>query len=81
MAGAVFIAPFVLFSASAGQLADKLEKSRLIRWIKLFEIAIMAIGLAGFWRRDLTLLFTAWRSSACTRRCSGRSSTRSCRSS
>ena len=59
LAGAVFIAPFVLFSATAGQLADKLEKSRLIRWIKLFEIAIMAIGLAGFWMRDLALLFTA----------------------
>ena len=59
LAGAVFIAPFMLFSATAGQLADKFEKSRLIRWIKLFEIAIMAIGLAGFWRRDLTLLFTA----------------------
>jgi len=59
LAGAVFIAPFVLFSATAGQLADKVEKSRLIRWIKLFEIAIMIIGLAGFWRRDLLLLFTA----------------------
>ncbi len=59
LAGAVFIAPFVLFSASAGQLADKVEKSRLIRWIKLFEIVIMVIGLVGFWRRDLALLFTA----------------------
>ena len=59
VAGAVFIAPFVLFSATAGQLADKYEKSRLIRWIKVFEIAIMAIGLAGFWQRDLTLLFIA----------------------
>ena len=59
LAGAVFIAPFVLFSATAGQLADKFEKSQLIRWIKLFEIGIMAIGLAGFWQRDLTLLFGA----------------------
>jgi 1-acyl-sn-glycerol-3-phosphate acyltransferase len=59
LAGAVFIAPFVLLSASAGQLADKLEKSRLIRWIKLFEIAIMLVGLAGFWWRSLGLLFTA----------------------
>jgi hypothetical protein len=59
LAGAVFIAPFMLFSASAGQLADKFEKSRLIRWIKILEIAIMAIGLAGFWQRDLVLLFTA----------------------
>src|SRR6478735_11348466 len=46
--GAVFILPFMVFSATSGQLADKYEKSRMIRWIKLFEIAIMAIGLAGF---------------------------------
>src|SRR6266540_718281 len=42
-----------------GQLADKYEKSRLIRYIKLFEIAIMVIGLAGFWQRSLALLFVA----------------------
>src|SRR6266536_3372758 len=59
IAAAVFIAPFVLFSATAGQLADKYEKSRLIRFIKLFEIAIMAIGAIGFYRRDLVLLFSA----------------------
>jgi 1-acyl-sn-glycerol-3-phosphate acyltransferase len=59
LAGAVFIAPFVLLSASAGQVADKFEKSRLIRAIKLFEIGIMAVALAGFWRRDLALLFVA----------------------
>jgi 1-acyl-sn-glycerol-3-phosphate acyltransferase len=59
LAGAVFIAPFMLLSATGGQLADKFEKSRLIRAIKLFEIAIMVVGLAGFWLRDLALLFTA----------------------
>jgi len=59
LAGAVFIAPFMLLSATAGQLADKYEKSRLIRYIKVFEIAIMTIGLAGFWRHDLVLLLSA----------------------
>ena len=59
LAGAVFIAPFVLLSASAGQIADKFEKSRLIRAIKLFEIAIMAVAVFGFWRRDLAVLFVA----------------------
>ena len=59
IAAAAFIAPFVLFSATAGQLADKYEKSRLIRIIKLFEIAIMILGAVGFYRRDLILLFTA----------------------
>jgi len=59
IAAAVFIAPFMVFSATAGQLADKYEKSRLIRFIKLFEIAIMIVGAIGFYRRDLVLLFLA----------------------
>src|SRR5258708_914774 len=59
VAAAVFIAPFVLFSATAGQLADKYEKSRLIRFVKMFEIAIMTVGAIGFYRRDLILLFLA----------------------
>jgi 1-acyl-sn-glycerol-3-phosphate acyltransferase len=57
--GAVFILPFMLFSATAGQLADKYEKSALIRWIKLFEIAIMVIGFAGFAMSSIALLFVA----------------------
>ena len=59
MAAGIFILPFVLLSATAGQLADKYEKSRLIRYIKIFEIAIMAIGAIGFWQQSLPLLFTA----------------------
>jgi len=59
LAAAVFIAPFVLFSATSGQLADKIEKSRLIRYIKIFEIGIMTIGCLGFAWRNLTLLFVA----------------------
>jgi 1-acyl-sn-glycerol-3-phosphate acyltransferase len=59
VAAAVFIAPFVLFSATAGQLADKYEKSQLIRFVKLLEIAIMVVGAIGFYRRDLILLFLA----------------------
>jgi acyl-[acyl-carrier-protein]-phospholipid O-acyltransferase/long-chain-fatty-acid--[acyl-carrier-protein] ligase len=47
LAMGVFILPFFLFSATAGQLADKFEKSRLVRWIKLAEIAIMALGTLG----------------------------------
>jgi 1-acyl-sn-glycerol-3-phosphate acyltransferase len=57
--GAIFIVPFMLFSASAGQLADKYEKSRLIRLIKVLEIAIMVIGLTGFWQRSVPILFVA----------------------
>lgn len=56
---ALFILPFLLFSATAGQMADKFEKSMLMRRIKLFEIAIMLFAALGFYLYDLTLLTTA----------------------
>ena len=56
LAGGVFILPFFLFSATAGQLADKYEKSRLIRIIKLAEIAVMGIGALGFLLPSFELL-------------------------
>ncbi|MDX2165808.1 MAG: MFS transporter [Deltaproteobacteria bacterium] len=57
VSGAVFILPFVLFSATAGQLADRYAKSALVRWTKLGEIAIMALAAAGFVTGHLGLLF------------------------
>lgn len=44
VAAGLFILPFFLFSASAGQFADKLDKARMIRFTKLCEIAIMTLG-------------------------------------
>jgi MFS family permease len=41
---ALFIAPFFLFSAAAGELADKIDKARLIRFVKVIEIVLMAVG-------------------------------------
>ncbi len=48
LASALFILPFFLFSATAGQLADRYEKSMLIRRIKLVEIGIMVVAALGF---------------------------------
>ena len=48
VAGALFILPFFLFSATAGQLADKYEKSMLMRRIKLLEISLMIIAAFAF---------------------------------
>lgn len=59
LATGLFIAPFFLFSATAGQLAEKLDKARLIRWIKLAEVLIMLLGFVGFRAHSLPLLFTA----------------------
>jgi 1-acyl-sn-glycerol-3-phosphate acyltransferase len=47
-AGGIFILPFFLFSATAGQIADKYEKSNLVQWIKLIEILIMGLATVGF---------------------------------
>jgi MFS family permease len=52
----VFILPFFLFSATAGQLADRYEKPRLIRYVKLAEIGIMAVLALGFWRAELSIM-------------------------
>lgn len=49
MAAGIFILPFFLFSATAGQMADKFEKSTAIRRIKIAEILIMGIAVAGFY--------------------------------
>lgn len=55
----LFILPFFLFSATAGQLADKYDKSRIIRYVKLLEIGIMVVGAAGFLLQNLVLLIGA----------------------
>jgi len=56
LAPALFILPYFLFSATAGQLAEKYEKSRIIRYVKLFEIAAMLIAAIGFYTHHTTLL-------------------------
>jgi len=48
LAGGVFILPYALFSAAAGKLADKFDKSRMIRLTKLWELGLMVLAAAGF---------------------------------
>ncbi|HEY0913463.1 MAG TPA: MFS transporter [Solimonas sp.] len=56
LAAVLFILPFFLFSATAGQLAEKYEKSRLIRGIKLLEIGIMVLGAVALWIGNIPML-------------------------
>ena len=56
LSAGLFILPFFLFSATAGQLADKFEKSALIRLIKLFEIGIMLLAAFAFWIDSIEML-------------------------
>ncbi len=55
----LFILPFFLFSATAGQLADKYEKAFVTRLVKIFEIVIMIVGALGFYWLNLELLLIA----------------------
>ena len=54
---AIFILPFVLFSATSGQLSDKFDKARVMRFVKSLEIAIMVVGGAGFLLHEVRLLY------------------------
>ncbi len=59
IASGLFIAPFFLLSAMAGQLADMRDKARIIRLVKLAEIFIMIVGAAG--------LLLAWQDIECAK--------------
>jgi MFS family permease len=48
----IFILPFFLFSATAGQIADKFEKSQIIRLVKVFEMLLMLLAGIGFFIVD-----------------------------
>ncbi len=53
--GALFILPFLLFSATSGQLSDKFEKTRVIRFVKNLEVLIMLVAAAGFMSNNVNV--------------------------
>ena len=59
LAPALFILPYFLFSSLAGQIAEKLEKSRLIRITTMMEIGIMSVAAVGFLTQNMIVLLVA----------------------
>ena len=59
LAGGVFILPFFLLSAVAGQLSDSIDKRRVILMVKTAEIVIMLVGAAGIFIQSIPLMFVA----------------------
>ncbi len=59
LAPAIFILPYFLFSALAGQFAERTDKARLIRITTAMEIAIMAVAAIGFWMQSMPVLLVA----------------------
>ena len=54
--GALFILPYLLFSATSGQITDKFDKTRIIRFVKNLEIGIMALAAYGFLHEQVAVL-------------------------
>ena len=54
--GALFILPYVLFSATSGQIADRWDKARLMRLVKNLEVAIMLLAAYGFMAQQAAVL-------------------------
>ena len=59
LAAGIFILPFFLFSATAGQLADKYDKAKLARLVKVLEMLIMVVAAVGFALHNLVVLMAA----------------------
>lgn len=58
LAGALFTLPFFLFSATAGQLADKYDKASMAKWVKVFELLLIIIGGVALYLNNIFLLLT-----------------------
>jgi len=59
LAGATFIAPYFFLSGLGGQLADRFDKALVARWLKLVEISVSGLAVAGFATHSIVLLFVA----------------------
>ena len=59
LANVLFIAPFVLFASLAGQVADRYERSKIVKIIKSIEIGIILLSAYGFYNTNLIILFVA----------------------
>ena len=59
VAAFIFTGPFLLVTAIAGQLADKIDRGVILRWIKRAEVGIMCLAALGFWIMDVRILALA----------------------
>src|ERR1700760_834352 len=59
LAGAIFIFPFFILSAIGGEIADRYDKALVAQRLKLVEIAVAGVAVAGFWLHSVPVLFVA----------------------
>jgi len=57
IASALFILPFVIVTPTAGQIADRIDKARMMRWVKFLEIVVMGMAVWGFHTQNVWFLY------------------------
>lgn len=57
IASALFILPFALITPTAGQIADRIDKARMIRVVKAWEVVVMGLAVVGFHSENILLLY------------------------
>ncbi|MEM7508760.1 MAG: MFS transporter [Pseudomonadota bacterium] len=57
IASGLFILPFALITPTAGQIADRVDKARMMRWIKAWEIVVMCLAATGFYTQNIYFLY------------------------
>ena len=82
IASGLFILPFAIVTPTAGQIGDRIDKAVMMRWIKAWEIVVMALAVIGFYWESIVflyfVLFLMGRNRPCSRRSNIRSSRNIC---
>lgn len=57
IASGLFILPFAIITPTAGQIADRMDKARMMKWVKFWEIIVMGLAVVGFYWQDIIFLY------------------------
>ncbi len=57
IASGLFILPFAIITPTAGQIADRMDKARMMKWVKFWEIIVMGFAVVGFYWQNILFLY------------------------
>jgi len=57
IASGLFILPFAIITPTAGQIADRVDKARMMRLVKAWEIVVMSLAVVGYYTQDIVFLY------------------------
>ncbi len=57
VASALFILPFAIVTPTAGQIADRMDKARMMRWVKAWEVVVMLLAVIGYRTQNIHFLY------------------------